>query len=258
MPDPPSTVVSALAWALRSEPGRPLVTMYDDATGERVELSVTTFDNWVSKLANLFTADWGLVPGDLVGIDLPPHWQSMVAAVGAWTAGLTVSLDPTQSVAARIVGPAWAGDPRRSGEVLATSLRPMGQGFAGPLPAGWLDWASEVPAQPDALLMPQPLDAEDVALVVPDGAVTHSGLVERGRDAARACGLDGGARLLTDLNPVDPTGIDIALLAPLVTASSVVLLVNAAAGRVELVAAQERVSCQVLSEDPHPRPERAP
>ncbi|NDU76176.1 TIGR03089 family protein, partial [Actinomadura sp. DSM 109109] len=34
------------------DPSRPLVTFYDDAAGERVELSARTFDNWVAKTAN--------------------------------------------------------------------------------------------------------------------------------------------------------------------------------------------------------------
>ena len=34
-------------------PARPLVTFYDDATGERVELSVATYANWVAKTAGL-------------------------------------------------------------------------------------------------------------------------------------------------------------------------------------------------------------
>src|SRR5579859_6537412 len=38
---------------LEADPARPLITFYDDATGERVELSVKTFDNWVAKTANL-------------------------------------------------------------------------------------------------------------------------------------------------------------------------------------------------------------
>ena len=39
--------------ALRRDPARPLLTFYDDATGERTELSVATFANWVAKTANL-------------------------------------------------------------------------------------------------------------------------------------------------------------------------------------------------------------
>jgi uncharacterized protein (TIGR03089 family) len=48
------TVFAAvLADLLRRDPGRPLVTFYDDATGERVELSVATYANWVAKTSSL-------------------------------------------------------------------------------------------------------------------------------------------------------------------------------------------------------------
>ena len=47
------TFPALLARLLREDPGRPLVTYYDDATGERTELSVVTYSNWVSKNANL-------------------------------------------------------------------------------------------------------------------------------------------------------------------------------------------------------------
>ncbi len=39
--------------ALRRDPTGPLLTWYDEAGGERVELSATTLDNWVAKTANL-------------------------------------------------------------------------------------------------------------------------------------------------------------------------------------------------------------
>jgi uncharacterized protein (TIGR03089 family) len=47
------TFSEVLTSQLRADAGRPLVTFYDDATGERVELSVTTYANWVAKVASL-------------------------------------------------------------------------------------------------------------------------------------------------------------------------------------------------------------
>ncbi len=46
------TFSDVLTRQLRADSGRPLVTFYDDATGERVELSVTTYANWVAKAAS--------------------------------------------------------------------------------------------------------------------------------------------------------------------------------------------------------------
>ena len=39
-----STFPALLSELLRADAGRPLVTFYDDATGERVELSVATYE----------------------------------------------------------------------------------------------------------------------------------------------------------------------------------------------------------------------
>ncbi len=207
-----ATVVDALAGALRSAPGRPLITMYDDAAGERVELSVVTFDNWVCKLANLFTSDWELETGDLVSIQLPMHWRAVAATMAAWTAGLVVTFEPNSAAAASL------GD--------------------------WDSFASEVPGQPDQLIMPSAVTGATGALT-PDARVwTHADLIRRGLAAADRMGLDVGGRLVTDLNPASESGVDIALLAPLVTDSSVVLVVNVSAERRDRIAAQERVTCR--------------
>ena len=53
MPATGRTFAELLATELRRNPGRPLLTYYGEATGERVELSVTTYANWVAKVASL-------------------------------------------------------------------------------------------------------------------------------------------------------------------------------------------------------------
>jgi uncharacterized protein (TIGR03089 family) len=219
--------------------------MYDLATGERVELSVATFDNWVSKLANLFSAEWGLEPADSVEIALPAHWQAMVTAMAAWTAGLRVRLGASEDAVAdaRVVGPGWSGDREGAQYVLACSLRPLGGRFLESAPAGALDWADEVPPQPDVLLLPQPVSGMDIALVTAAETLSHRDLVERGRAAAARIGLRAGGRLLTALDPVTPDGLEVALLAPLTTGSSVVLVVNGEPERTSSIAEQERVTC---------------
>jgi uncharacterized protein (TIGR03089 family) len=55
----PTGPAALLATARDRDPARPLVTHYDDATGERVELSATTLENWVSKTANLLQDELG-------------------------------------------------------------------------------------------------------------------------------------------------------------------------------------------------------
>ena len=163
----PPTLLDTLSAALRRDPGRPVVTFYDDATGERVELSLKTFDNWVSKVANLFADEIGVEPGDEVSIVLPTHWLSPAVVVGAWSAGLVLA-EPGDA-AVRVVGPrevAAAADADDHVPTVACSLRPLGGRFLDPLPSGWLDFAVEVPPQPDVLLAPQQINDADPAVGV--------------------------------------------------------------------------------------------
>ena len=58
---------------LRNNPAGPRITYYDDATGERIELSTATLANWAAKTANLLRDELGAGPGSHVGILLPAH-----------------------------------------------------------------------------------------------------------------------------------------------------------------------------------------
>src|SRR5258708_17616167 len=70
-----------------AEPSRPLVTFYDDAAGERIELSAKTFGNWVAKTANLLVDRLDAEPGGRLAVALPPHWQTAVWLFALWSAG---------------------------------------------------------------------------------------------------------------------------------------------------------------------------
>src|SRR4051795_7233368 len=87
-----ATFPGALSALLRTGPARPLVTFHDDATGERVELSVATYANWVAKTAGLLQDELGLDRGAVVLVDLPTHWLGPVwlragRGAGAWGRG---------------------------------------------------------------------------------------------------------------------------------------------------------------------------
>src|ERR1051326_1381794 len=87
-----TTIPQALASSVRQDPTTPLLTFYDDATGDRTELSGATLDNWVAKTANLLVDGAGLGEGDMVAVLLPPHWQTAAILLGASVAGLAADL----------------------------------------------------------------------------------------------------------------------------------------------------------------------
>ena len=85
------------AAAVRRDGGAPFLTYYDDATGERIELSAVTTANWVAKTANLLVDEYDLEAGETVAIGLPPHWLGVVWALSAWSAGAALAVSGRRS-----------------------------------------------------------------------------------------------------------------------------------------------------------------
>jgi uncharacterized protein (TIGR03089 family) len=236
------TLLDALDAALRDDARRPLVTFYDLATGERVELSVATFANWVAKVANLLADDLGREPGDRITLHLPPHWQTTVLAAGAWRAGM--ALDVSGAAAdVTVVDPAPPpGADTASGDVIVCSLRPLGGPVLGELPAGWLDFALAAPAQPDVVVQPFSLSPTDAAVVALSGPLSHAGLLEQAVSTAGELGIPAGGRLITDANPARASGIVPAFAAPLAVGGSVVIVANSSADQRARITEQEHAS----------------
>jgi uncharacterized protein (TIGR03089 family) len=204
-------IAALLAAVVSEDPARPLLTWYDDATGDRAELSGATLLNWVAKTGNLLVDGAGLGPGDRVGVLLPPHWQTAAVLLGCWAAGLATATAPAEPVdvlfaaADRIVDTAaWSV----GGDRYALALAPL----AAPLrtvPAGWADYVVEVRGHGDHFA------------ARPGGGPDDAELRERAIRRAAEFGLRPGDRVLIDTarhpDPVDW------LLAPLVTQASTVL-----------------------------------
>jgi uncharacterized protein (TIGR03089 family) len=79
---------------LRDDPAGPRITYYDDATGERIEVSTVTLANWAAKTANLLRDELGAGPGSRVAVLLPAHWQTAGVVFGIWYIGAEVVLGP--------------------------------------------------------------------------------------------------------------------------------------------------------------------
>lgn len=239
----PSTFADVLAQRLRHEPGRPLVTFYDDATGERVELSATTWANWVAKAGSLLVDELDLERGDRIRIDLPAHWLGTVFLGAAWSAGLIVT-DADDGLAAVVCGPAsleeWA--PRAAEVVvLACSLLPLGVRFAEPLPAGVHDVGVEIWSQPDAFTPWDPPGSDDLALERDGRPVAHA---ELWREAAAGTVIGagaGGGRLLSVANPVEEPAT---FCEPLTQGGSLVLVARAERDRLEATYVAERATAR--------------
>ncbi|MCA1220326.1 TIGR03089 family protein [Streptomyces sp. 8L] len=228
------TPADLLRSALAADPARPLVTFYDDATGERVELSVATFSNWVAKTANLLQDDLSAGPGDRLALLLPAHWQTAVWLLACASVGVTAEVGGDPADADVVVSGPDTLDVARAcgGERVALALRPLGGRFPEP-PEGFVDYAVEVPSHGDRFVPYAPVDPSGIALRVPGDAggkglteLTATALVERAAADAERRGLAPGSRLLSGL-PYDTwEGLSAGLYAPLAADGSVVLCRN--------------------------------
>jgi uncharacterized protein (TIGR03089 family) len=234
-----STFADVLARQLRADSSRPLITFYDDATGERVELSVTTYANWVAKTASLLAEEHDLERGQSLCVDLPPHWLGPVFLGAAWTVGLVVTGPDDAEADAVVCGPdslaRWASRAEDL-PVLACSLLPLGVRFADPLPAGVHDVGVEVWGQPDAFTAWDPPGPDQLAW-----SDTTQG--ELWRSAAAGSLLTDGGRLLSEANPASPPGIA-SFTEPLARGGSLVLVTHAGPERLDATYVAERATAR--------------
>jgi uncharacterized protein (TIGR03089 family) len=236
-----TTFDAVLTRVLKDDPGRPVVTFYDHGTGERVELSLVTYANWVAKAASLLVDEHDLERGDTLRLDLPPHWLGPVFLGAAWTAGLVVSDtdDPAAVVCGPDAVPHWA-ERASDNLVLACSLLPLGVRFSDPLPDGVHDVGVEIWSQPDAFIPFDPPGDADPAYDLDGERHTHAELW-----SAAAAGdlLADGGRLLSVANPTSPSGIA-TFAEPLARGGSLVLVAQADRERLEATYVAERATAR--------------
>jgi uncharacterized protein (TIGR03089 family) len=248
----PSTGPAALLATTRDrDPVRPLVTHYDDATGERVELSATTLDNWVAKTANLLQDEFDVGPGSTVAVALPVHWQTAAVLLGIWSCGATVldtaaedegrltDVDVVLAAQARL--PALEEEEEGGAELLGLSLHPLGAGMAGYAGAA-RDFALEVRTAGDRFVPYGVMDPTAPGLVVGGLELSLGGLVEAAGELAGRLGIGPDDRILVDEHTATEAGPVAWLLAPLAAGASIVLCRHPFAERLPARAAAERVT----------------
>ena len=246
---PPTVPAALLAAARAQDPARPLVTHYDDATGERVELSATTLDNWVAKTANLLQDEFDIGPGSSVAVALPVHWQTAAVLLGIWSCGATVVdtapeddgrlTDVDLVLAAQDRLPALEED--EAVELLGLSLHPLGGGMAGYVgPAR--DFALEVRTSGDRFVPYTAPDPASPGLRAGALELTLGGLADAAGELAARLGIGADDRILVDDQTAAEAGPVAWLLAPLAAGASVVLCRHAFADKLPARAAAERVT----------------
>ncbi|WP_441962153.1 TIGR03089 family protein [Mycolicibacterium houstonense] len=219
-----STVSAAvLDPLLAADPAGPRITYYDDATGERIELSTVTMANWAAKTANLLRDELGAGPGSRVAVLLPAHWQTAAVLFGIWWIGAEVVLGGGSDNSADLALCTRerldeADDAVAGGEVAVLSLDPFGKPAAD-LPIGVTDYATAVRVHGDQIVperVPGPaLAGQSVAEVL-----------QRAQNAAAAQGFTGSDRVLSTASWNTPDELVDNLLAVFVAGASLVQVAN--------------------------------
>ncbi|MFI5509564.1 TIGR03089 family protein [Mycobacterium sp. NPDC051804] len=147
-----STVSSAILDPLMaSDPAGPRITYYDDATGERIELSTATLVNWAAKTGNLLRDELGAGPSSRVAVLLPAHWQTAAVLFGIWWIGAEVVTAGEADIALCTADRLGEADNAVGvGEIAVLSLDPFGKP-APDLPVGVTDYATAVRVHGDQI-----------------------------------------------------------------------------------------------------------
>lgn len=253
----PSVPADLLAAAVRTAPAAPLLTHYDDATGERVELSATTLANWVAKTANLLQDEFDVAPGSTVALVLPVHWQTAAVLLATWSCGATVldtaAEDEGRLAEADVVLAAQDRLPPleelEPAELMGLSLHPLGMGMAGYVgPAR--DFALEVRAHGDVFTAYEAADPDRPGLLLGGLSLTLGELAGAAAELADRLGIVAGDRILVDERTATEAGPVAWLLAPLAAGASLVLCRNPDPSALPHRAETERVTATLGGDVP--------
>ncbi|OBF11599.1 TIGR03089 family protein [Mycobacterium sp. 852002-10029_SCH5224772] len=209
---------------LRADPVGPRITYYDDATGERIELSGVTLANWAAKTGNLLRDELGAGPGSRVAILLPAHWQTAAVLFGVWWIGAEAVLagdaDPASDLALCTAERLDEADAAvAGGEVAVLSLDPFGRP-APDLPIGVTDYATAVRVHGDQIV-PEPRPGPAL------GGRTVDEVLADCQASAATRGLTSSDRVLSGAPWTGPAELVDGLLAIMAVGASLVQVTNA-------------------------------
>ncbi|MGH3630069.1 MAG: TIGR03089 family protein, partial [Sciscionella sp.] len=208
---------------LAAEPGRPFITYYDEASGERSELSAKSLANWVAKTHHLLVDELGLGAGDAALLALPAHWISLAPLLGALTAGLELVTDAARADVAFGTPETLTGTGVPDSYAIAPESAAVGA--TGAVPAGTEDYVAAVRPQADKWPGVRfGAGAEDPCMDGRTRAQTDEWALRR----AGELGLTPGARVLCTRDWSGPSDWVDTVLAPLAVGGSVVYLRNCA------------------------------
>lgn len=220
---------------LAADPAGPRVTYYDDATGERVEVSAITLANWAAKTANLLRDEFALEAGAKVGVLLPAHWQTVAVLLGVWWTGGEVLLGPDNSADLVLVHGDRLAEVSDVDEVVALSLDAFGKPVPD-LPVGVTDYATSVRVHGDQF---QPSGIGPGCAL---NGLSVDEVVASARERAAARSFTAADRVLSSATWNTPDELVDGLLSVLLAGASLVQVANADPAKSERRLATEKIT----------------
>jgi uncharacterized protein (TIGR03089 family) len=220
---------------MASDPAGPRITYYDDATGERIELSTATLVNWAAKTGNLLRDEMGVGAGNRVAVLLPAHWQTASVLFGIWWIGAEVVTSGQADVALGTSERLGEADEAVGvGEIAVLSLDPFGKPVPD-LPVGVTDYATAVRVHGDQISPERSpgnaLDGRSVDEVL-SGALA----------SAAAKGITADDRVMSTAGWTSANDLTDNLLAPFAIGASLVQVANSDAAAMDRRRQTEKIT----------------
>ena len=197
----------------------PIVTWVSDVG--RIELSVITFNNAISKSSNFLVDGLELEEDAIVSVSLGNHWQSSVWFGVALATGLTiVENDPAITFGTNAAAQTWQGSPD---EFVVVSRDPFGMPDRD-VPEGFVNGSAEVRNFGDFFSPRWSISPDHNAIAIDSGYFTWAQLVQRAQELADANELKPGQSYCLYGSSDLITMIAFQVVLPVVFGHSVVLI----------------------------------
>jgi uncharacterized protein (TIGR03089 family) len=221
---------------LKTSGPKPIYTWVSD--NGRIELSVVTFANAVSKASNFISEGLELDPGTRVKVALGNHWQSPVWAAAAFSTNLQLVTQESEVIFGSIENEATKST--GGAQFVVVSKDPFGMPEKQ-IPEGAINGSLEVRSYGDYFAPVEVMPADTEVFTNWENGYTWEQLSELAKELASSQGLNPGSRFGIFGTPDELTSLLLQVVLPVQEDHSVVLI-DQMDPDFEAVTSQEKLS----------------
>lgn len=221
---------------LKTSGPKPIYTWVSD--NGRIELSVVTFANAVSKASNFISEGLELDPGTRVNVALENHWQSPVWAAAALSTNLQLVTQESEVTFGSIENEATKST--GGAQFVVVSKDPFGMPEKQ-IPEGAINGSLEVRSYGDYFAPDEVMPAGTEVFTNGENGYTWEQLSELAKELSSSQGLNSGSRFGIFGTPDELTSLLLQVVLPVQEGHSVVLI-DQMDPDFEAVTSQEKLS----------------